>query len=327
MRGYGQVFSFPFRIYASEDLPRLEGETSDGKYRVRVYTPILVRQEGDSLSPPVPFDKWPEFSWSPQSSPDDRLLPPTNVHTRASIWSRAFDTIRIDIWGDSSRDYARTFLGVMLSWLRHLSGQDWIGEFEPHTDSDVKAAFEIDRDGLALSSPWVLVKGFTPAEYMGPVDPKIWSASFAHTLEGSSPPIYWSFFQDGNIYRILRKPRECILAFALSLEVARDTVFPRFAKTKVRPGVGAVLTKPFDSTDLLAHLSKALASVRNRDLREEHPGLFRDLQRLYVARHHVAHGRNPIITSERGGHRPVEDSDLKRWSDTVYGVLRWIETL
>jgi hypothetical protein len=161
---------------------------------------------------------------------------------------------------------------------------------------------------------------------MRPLTPELWKSAFEYTLLGQAPPFYWMIWQDAGVHRAAGRVRESSLSLALSLEVARDTLFPRFAKTRSKSGVGAVLSSPFDGTDLLRHLSSNLKDVRGRNLQTEEPRLWMEIKDLYVARHRIAHGREAMIRSPNGA-RPVNDEDLLRWKNVVQECLLWMETL
>lgn len=329
MTGSGRIYSFPFCIYGIDGFQALEGTSGDRRFRIRVHPPFEAREGGTRLSPAVPFEMWPSFAWSPESHPEDRLAPPTLGIGLPGLGNRAYDAMRLDVWGDAdaAHEYVLGFVPAFLAWVRHLSGQEWIGEFEPHNDTWIKAAFRIDESGDALDAPYALGVSITPSAYARAVTFPIWRESFSRALSAQSVPVFWSVYQDARVFQVQGKLRETVLALALSLETCRDSVFPRFAKTRSRPGLGAVLAKPFEGTDLLVHVTTALEQVRGRNLRREHAQLYAEVDRLYIARHHVAHGRNPLTRSAAGKMHKVEEADVRGWQDGVYGVIRWMEEL
>lgn len=323
MSGLSRILSFPFRMYGLPFLPMLEGQTADRAHKVRIHPPILVRPEGMPLSPDVPFPSWPNFEWSPDAS--DRF-PPPKVAPRPGLGPRMYDSLRVDFWGKDPNNFATRFEPMFLSWVRAVTGQEWIGEYEPHTDVHVKYQFGIDSEGRASEAPYAVGRAMTPSKYMHPLTPELWESAFAQSLLGQSPPLYWMIWQDAGLHRSANRMRESCLSLTLSLELARDTLFPRFAKTRSRPGVGAVLIAPFDGTDLLRHLSSALYDVLSRNFQTEEPVIWNHIKELYVARHHVAHGREAIVRDARGT-RSVSDKDLLRWKHAVQDCLLWMEKL
>jgi len=233
----------------------------------------------------------------------------------------------VDIWNKVDPTSASfQFLRRLLAWCRHRTEQAWIGVYEPHTDPVVQASFAIDTESSALSTPWRygVTGGTTPN--MRPLSSELWQQAFAAAMRGESPPTYWSLFHDASIHRAEYRSDLAVLAFALSLEVARDTLFEKFAPTKVRQGLGTVLAGPFQGTDVKAHLSHVLDKVRKRSLEREEPQTWLLIDQLWVARHHVAHGRPPVYQTSKGLKR-VGDDDLGRWYAAVRNTLQWMENL
>lgn len=325
MSGLSRIFSFPFRIYGAPFLPALSGIAADRQHQVRIYPPFLVRVAGMPLSPDVPFDRWPGFQWS-STAPEHERIPPPQIAPRPGLGPRVYDSLRVDFWGPDAHNFGLRFEPMFLSWLRLLTGQEWIGEYEPHTDTHVKYEFAIDSEGSASGAPYGLGRAITPSAHMRPLAEDIWRSAFANSLQNEPPPVYWMLWQDAAVHRAADHIREACLALTLSLEVARDSLFPKFASTRNRPGVGAVLTSPFDGTDLLEHLAGALQKVHNRNLKVEEPATWGEIKQLYVARHHVAHGREPIVRDSEKS-RLAEDADLIRWMQAVRRTLLWMETL
>jgi hypothetical protein len=220
-----------------------------------------------------------------------------------------YDALRIDIWAADAENEAAALPRTFLRWLRCLSLQPWIGEFERQTDPTVKNTFEIDRLGRATVTPWAYGVVVTPSPYMHPVDEPIWRAAFQQALSGNDAPTHWQLFLDSHNERASGKMPEAILALATSLEVGRDTLFP---------------TVPFSDTDLLKHLSSQLAKYVTRRLDQEHQDLYQSIANLYVARHQVAHGKPPVVRTAVGV-RPAQDDDLRKWTEATRSTLLWME--
>lgn len=307
-------------------LQALEGRSPDKVHRVRIYPPFVVRPKGMAISPDVPFTAWPAFKWSPNLPENLRVGPTPSLQLKPGLGSEGFDAVRVDVWGSSPNEFSTNFVATLLMWIRYLTLQNWVGEYEPHTDSTVKYEFEIDADGKAIGTVYAIAKIFTQSPYMTPLDSSIFHQAFQNALRNELPPVYWTLWLDASLYRSSGKIIETVLTLALSLEVARDTIFPRFAQTKARPGLGEILVSPFDGTDLLKHFSSALENVKNRNLQTEQPTIWNAVHDLYVARHHVAHGRKPIIKS-KDVVQTVRETDLQEWVDTVRLALQWLETL
>lgn len=277
------------------------------------------------MRPFPPVDTWPGFGWSPTAPPQERILPPTDITARF-FGSTAYDALRIDVWGPDAEAELHSFAPRLLAWLRHLCAQPWIGDVDAYTESNLKHTFTIDAGGLALATPFANMRVMTPDATARPLTAGLFQQATALAASGSEPPQHWTQWFDAQNLRARGQSGAAIMALALSVEIARNSTYPRFAKTANRPHLGTVLLSPFDGTDLLSHLSTALDKTIHRSLERERPDLWSDIKALYVARHHTAHGRSPI-TRSLGSIRPVSDDDLKAWTHAVHSTLLWIEAL
>ena len=142
------------------------------------------------------------------------------------------------------------------------------------------------------------------------------------------PSEYWTVFQDACLSIVERDIRSAILSLALALEVARDDRFLLRFGGSDDPVLGPRLGPPFEGTDLLKHLTSHLASIHpdaasaERALKDAWP----EVRRLYIARHHVAHGRKAVAPFE-DGLRPVAQGDLTPMVIATYETIEWIEKI
>ena len=179
---------------------------------------------------------------------------------------------------------------------------------------------------LALETPYCNSSFLTPSAWARPIDASVFQHAFSAALGETEPPLYWILFLDAQNDSARGAFPSAILGLALSIEVARDTCFPAFARTEVKPDVGEVLKAPFDGTDLLRHLSSALERVRGRSLKREDPARWLCLKELYTARHHIAHGKPPVFRTPQGLRRSTGD-DYARWLDATFHILTWLATV
>src|SRR5262249_42508470 len=163
-----------------------------------------------------------------------------------------------------SESDAQRVVPKMVSWWRYFTLQPWIGAYEPQTDPLFKATFDLDAEGRALTTPWVYATFIAPWQWAKPLSREMWDSSLARGLTGSTPPLYWMLWPDADNYRAMGRIDETILSMALSLETARDTVFPKFARTREHPHVGTILGKPFRGTDITDHLDHHLREAIGR---------------------------------------------------------------
>lgn len=329
MSGHASIYSFPFRLYSSEELDPIEVSHADGRHRVRVYSPLTVRESGMPLSPDVPFPRWPRFSWNPGIDSEDRVPPPRGASAKPAS-EMFYDALRVDVRGPESDSVQNAYIRDLLGWLRELTLQPWIGEYEPHTDTILKYGFRCDSDGRAIDAPWAHMKATTMSPWMTLLDDDSWREAVEQAAGPENPMPYWALFLDAQLQRAVNDVSQALLLMALALEVARDTHFPRFSPTTTKPGVGEVLEEPFGDTNLLSHLSSDLEEVHQdgRNLQRERPDEWQAVRKVYVARHHIAHGGPAVILEDEGdGVRPAEDDDVRTLSNLTHNSLRWIEAL
>ena len=318
-KGLAAILSFPFRIYSEPVLPTIECEGSSD-FRYRVYRPFRIRDKGTPLSPTVPIERWPGFEWNPSVPPDLRMNPPADLTTQP-MGPRAHDAMRFDVYGDEAvvEKQLGIFAGRLLSWIRVLTGQPWIDEFEFQTDPTIKNTFPVDDEGRAVETPHAHGKVTTPDGNMRPLDAAIWQDAITRAATGDETPLRWLVFLDAYNARAQSKNDLAILHLSLSIEIARDSVLD----VLVPPSAGA---SPFRGTNLLAHLSTDLFRWKGRDLETERPELWTALNSIYDARHHVAHGKPPIVV-DRGEVRPVTEEDIRAWIGAARAILNWIEAM
>lgn len=325
MKGAAGIFGFPFRMHATLDIPSVQGKNASGTAKFRAHTPFTARSKGSPLSPFPSFESWPAFGWSPQSAQNQRLAPPKDLGT-TFFGETAYDAMRVDAWSQTPEVDLQLFTKRFLQHLRILSGQSWVGAYEFQTDHSLKFTFPVDLDGFALETPYCGGSFLSPPAWTKPINGDLFQKAFSSALGDTDPLLYWSLFLDANNDFARGGLATAFLGLALSIEVARNTCFPRFAKTEMTPDLGEVLRPPFDGTDLLRHLSTALAQTVGRNLRQEQPGNWLNLKQLYIARHHIAHGKPPVFPTPQGLRRANEE-DYVRWQDAAFGIISWIEAL
>ncbi len=256
---------------------------------------------------------------------DQRLIPPTDIGSRF-VGERQYDALRIDVWGPDAESELVAFAKRLLAWLRHLSAQPWIGAIDSHTDYTLKHHFGIDRHGDAIESPFAVAHVTTPEAATTSITSAIWTDAFTRACGGAEVPLYWGLFYDAQNSHARDDLRGAVLSMALALEVARDINFQRFTASEFVEGIGLVLKAPFDDTDLLKHLSSRLKKIYGRDLRVERPVIWKRVREIYIARHHVAHGREAVYPTG-AGLRKLTPEVYREWPPAVRSALLWIENL
>ena len=323
--GYSGIFHFPYRINAQEGLREHEAVGRD--YRYRVYAPFLVRRTGSPVTDDVPANLWPEFRWHdsvPDAMRGEQAPPPDcryNTDVGPAIW---YDGLRVDVWGADALNRVSPFVLSFVRWLRHMSGQPWISDMDRHYASVKKRSFPIDDTGAALDQAGGFSEMVAISSFRFVTD-EIWKSAFEHAVWYEVPVHSNLFFDAMNAAATPDFPR-AIMNLAMALESCRDVNFSRLHGAKDVEGRGPQLESPFDHTDLLRHLSKDSRQVFNRDFSAEHPEHWPSLRNLYVARHHVAHGKGPVFPTDQGLRRvDIEAYDAMQLA--AGAALTWMEKL
>jgi hypothetical protein len=321
--GHSGLFHFPFRIHAEESLREHEGEGRD--FRYRVYPPFLVRSSGSPLTDDVPKELWPSFRWHDAVPPSMREISaaPDLRYSKRGQDAILYDGLRVDIWSRDAANRLRNFVLSALRWVRNLSGQPWISDVDRHYASTMKRSFPIDASGAAVHEAIGVTRvKLTIFEFVTNV---MWKSSFRYASQTDVPVSSNLYFDAINAAAIDDYPR-AVMNLSMALEASRDDCFSRVYPCDSVEGRGPRLKPPFDSTDLLKHLSVHAESVFGCNLRKDHPEFWTALRNLYIARHHVAHGKGAVFPI--AGRLTVvnKDSFLEMQASAVV-ALKWMHNL
>jgi hypothetical protein len=203
-----------------------------------------------------------------------------------------YDGLRVDIWGPDATNRPRPFVQSGMRWLRFLSGQPWISDVDRHYTSTEKRAFPIDDSGAAVHEAIGLTQVRVTRFSM--VTDQMWRDCFRHAAT-REVPVYCNLYYDAvNAAAIDDYPR-AIMNLAMALESARDINFSKVHPAEFLAGRGYKLKAPFNSADLLKHVTVHAKAVFHRDFSEDHPEHWPHFKSLYVARQHVAHGKGAVV--------------------------------
>jgi hypothetical protein len=326
-RGRSSIYSFPFRFYTGGDLQEVSVEND--QERVRIHDPVVLRNGSTTLSPEFPPEEWPHFRWSPWAGRSKRLLPPKTLKPLPQrLGKHAFDGFRIDHWSELEGNRVSRFVTRFLAWLRYQSGQEWIGRYEPHRDASLRYTFEIDAQGRAVDQPYLYGKTHMGYPWTRQISQVMWKAAAVHALQEDAPPEYWSVFFDAAMAVAVSDIRTTVLHLSLALEMARDVHLVKYSKPRQHPLLGEVRGEPFEDDDLLKHLTDRLEAVHpngaNASKALGEP--WTRIRQLYIARHHVAHGKPPLAPWN-GGVREVTYEDLTEIMKAAFGALQWLEAV
>lgn len=323
--GDSALFHFPYRIYAEEKLGNHTVISRD--FQCRVHAPFFVNQQASPVTQDVPIHLWPGFAWDPGIHPkirDADPIAPVEIRLQTpSGEAITYDGFRMDVWAPDARERMSPLVKRFTQWLRHLSAQPWISDVDRHNSATLKRFFPINNQGQAVgeASPFLSFRG---ASFVFVNDP-MWRQALAL---GSirEVPVYSNLFFDAvNASAVNDYPR-AVMNLSMALESCRDINFSRIHPAKSVPGRGPRLKSPFDHTDLLQHLTRDANEAFGRDFSAEYPQHWLDIEKLYHARHQVAHGKGAVYPSDNG----LAVVDIKSFAAMQIAgaaALRWMETL
>jgi hypothetical protein len=322
--GWAGIFHFPYRINAQERLHAHEAK--GGGFRYRVHAPFLVRTQGLPVTEDVPPALWPDFSWH-SSVPEQLRGEPTapvefryNTPVGTAIW---YDGLRLDVWGPNSQEQLSPFVFSFMRWLRSLSRQPWISDVDRHSGSILKRIFEIDQNGAAMSEAFPLTE-MTAADQFHFVTDAMWRQAFELAASGHEVSVYVNFYFEAVNAAATSDYSRGVMDLAMALESCRDYNFSRIHPARDLEGRGPQLETPFDHTDLLRHLSRDAQGAFGHDFSSEVPKHWPALKNLYVARHHVAHGKGPVFP-EGQKIKHVDKDSFRQMLLAADAALEWME--
>ncbi len=322
MTGYSGIFAFAFRIHAEEELR--QHEIAAGEHRYRVFEPFLVREKGIFLMDEIPIHLWPRFRWNdcvPLEMRGEQVPPPEMRYSGPTGPCRWYDGLRVDVWGPDAIECVEPFVSSFMGWLQHISGQPWIGSVDQHHRSEMQRLFAIDADGAATEPVGGQAKMVVMPRFKLVTD-EMWRTAFAYASL-YEPPVYSSLFFAALNAAAIGDYRRAVMNLAMALETCRDVTFGRLHSRAPANEDEPSLAPPFEGTDLLNHVSKNAYDVFGHNFKTEQPEHWANLRKLYITRHHVAHGR-PAMFKESGTWVRVDMKIFESMELAARALLQWM---
>jgi hypothetical protein len=286
-----------------------------------------LREQGSPVTEDVPCHLWPDFKWHdavPKNKRREQAATLDFGYNSKAGPAKRYDGLRVDIWGPAAQERISSFVSSFMRWLRHLSGQPWISDVDRHYPSILKRVFPIDDSGAAVGevSPFAELVG---ASFKFVTD-AMWQKAFEFAATGSEVPTYSNLFFDAINAAATSDYTRAIMNLAMALESCRDMNFARLHPAKDVEGRGPQLEAPSNDTNLLNHLSKDAREAFKRDFSTEYPAHWPHIRNLYIARHHVAHGKKALFPSNTGL-KKVDRESFAKMQLAAGQALSWMETL
>lgn len=230
------------------------------------------------------------------------------------------DTFVVHVYGkDHDRlgsIIAQELVSRVLKWLSILSQQWWIGRSSEALTGNLHLALPMIDYGHIQGAPVPHVKQTTASRRTCVISPEMWAEAFEKSIKRIEPDIgdvllvdaQYSFFS-GNILLLF-------ISVCSSFELMRDDVLSR----------RRTVDSSFKSSDLLVHMSKGFEKLIGRNLEKEQPEKFAFVKACWVARGHVAHGKN-LYWNYNGKSTNFSQVDVGWFFEEVRAVQAWLRSL
>lgn len=232
------------------------------------------------------------------------------------------DTIAAFVYGekaiDSGGGTTERLLEELFGWLRVQTLQWWIGRSTEGITGNHHLILPMVREREVRDFPIPYAKQTSPTHGAKRVTPEIWAAASELVRSRKRPNASDVLILDATYFYYSGNVRIAIIVLASSFEMGRDEALDRV-------GISKKKLKASD-TDILKHLSLDFAELVRRNLAKENPEAFEFLKSLWIARGHVAHGKELVW---RVGGKPADFSKLKaeeffRQAETISAWLKSI---
>ncbi len=314
--GRSGIFNFPFRIYADEELISVEAANESFRYRV-----TFIPKNDSSTRRVVPSIVWPNFKNHP-SLKDNISIDSASMDLVYGNTKFTYSQMRLDIWGNLPEEEIHKFSAKFLNLIRLYTDQYWINSYEYNFNlTFITSLFPIDEEGSCIVYPSSVQK-ICGANFR-PLNNEYLKGTFLKAVSGEEVHTYWLLYFESVNLMVREFIDQAVLLLTLSLEVARNVNFVRFASVKKETVAGITFDAPFDDTDLLKNLSVNLKKAIGRSMIDEKPKEWESIRKLYVARHQVAHGKKASYF-EGGVMKAVENDIFLDWARDVRNTLAWL---
>lgn len=316
--GRSGIFNFPFRIYTKGALTPVEMSSTSHRYRV-----TFIENNASTKRREVPVEVWPNFKSHPSF-----LTPVSNQSPVIDLTydNEYYSQLRLDVWGPKSEEEVSAFCTKLLDILRVYSDQYWINSYEWNfSTTSMSASFPIDESGLCLEYPRFGQRIMGHAGFK-PITNELLADALQNAVAGAEVQSCWIFYFDAMNTMVKEQLDQAVMLLVLSLELGRNIAFRKFVAIKKETLSGVTFESPFDDTDLIKNLGVNLKKATGISLEEQLPEDWECINKMYVARHQVAHGKKAAFL-EGGKMRLVDTGIFLRWARAARNTLIWLYNL
>ncbi len=316
MKAY--VFNYPFDILVRPDVTEIHTMQLRG-HSVTIYPPFRSRATGlpyvESISmktlPYRPNSTPPDFQW---------MSVAPNVTAQPDDYVLRRDSLRIDCPRDLPYEFAEDVAETVIDLIRAHTSQWWMKRGRDNPRTHIRHWFEANELGERLGNIGTFAFFYGKLGFEQPINPDIWSAILADTVNEKTIALSTDTFLDGVYFHAADDLRRCLLELAISNEVLLvETLDKWIDRGRIdRAKVKQVLA----GNDYLLHLSRA-GKLHNRSFETERPIEFEWIKGIWIARGNLAHGKQPIAHGSRlmtlrdGQSILGSEIELRKWLQTI----------
>ncbi len=236
------------------------------------------------------------------------------------------DSVRFDHInrGQQSAENPRLHLRRLLDSLRCQSRQWWIGQSTHPMLGFVRNTFPIDQFGAPKNEPAGDISGRTMKGDEKGIDEAIWDDAIDDVRNQRDRPLYESLYLDGRYFAAQSAYRRAIIDYATACENAIEVHCERIWRQRW-PTAAYKRSYLFPSYDLIRNLRNVEERLRI-SFQDAHDGHSQWLERLWLARGRVAHGKKTAYPSGGALHM-VTDEDMKEFESVADVFIEWLKQI
>ena len=316
--GESRLYLFPFDILCEDISPpprtfRVRG----GSYRV--YWPFKNGGGKGSELQQVAMASVPFLPRKRPERPEDRQLHGfTGTHRSGDETRPIADAIRVDCYPGDAPD----MMGRLVPLLRWITRQWWVDRDRKHDEAYRRNSFNVDRAGAMVGGVAIMLRMAGRFNIEAPLDENRFWYAVESALAGKTAPLAALLYLDAIYYLNTNDLRRSILDASIACEL----LLLDHGGRMVDRGTTSVkqVRRSFKEAKLSYNLDRGLEETLGRSFAKELPGDFARIDRMWVARGNVAHGKPPYV-SVGAGRRSMTHADQVEALKSVLKLFIWFQ--
>lgn len=343
-RGDAHLYTFPFPLFVDTEDPPAITEIKYSDCRLRFYPPFRSAPANFTPAPRIDGASIPfRYGDRPDRSldvPHPAVLPlldlKPNGGTEALIllgpaWPRKLrtfpmDSLRVDAYGAHGESAANAATRALLSKLRWLTRQWWIGRTTLPAAGYLRSTFAVTDHGrfVKMSHAYTGFRKFF-ADERG-ITQSTWAAALESTRTHATELLHHDLLMDARAAWYEDDFRRLLLDAATACEMAKDLAYERLWPATGRRGEfrkGRV--RELKGWDLHEQIGERLDTYVRRSYQREHLERYNSVERLWKARGDVAHGIEPRFLADATRQERIDQT--KKLVLVGESCVEWLDSL